>query len=241
MLAKCSEIPPWSVSSIPLPPSRKLEGCWLGVVRGDFLTEKKEFSWCQRRRQWPWSGSGGCQEHKKGRESWQHGKSRVSVMMTSWNGNIFCVTGHLCGECTGHQWIPCTKVSDGELWCFLWSAPVMKSGHADGRTDRRSWSRQYLSIKCKDSKYCHKYKHIIPDLLQLCFNKYAFLLKLTEHISPSVPHYLMKIYPLLYSWEMKIWTIHVSRDAQASCQLVPPFISHEEIEQILFLLPSFAC
>ena len=30
-------------------------------------------------------------------------------MMTSSNGNIFRVTGHLCGEFTGHRWIPCTK------------------------------------------------------------------------------------------------------------------------------------
>ena len=27
-------------------------------------------------------------------------------MMTSSNGNIFRVTGHLCGEFTGHRWIP---------------------------------------------------------------------------------------------------------------------------------------
>ena len=43
-------------------------------------------------------------------------------MMTSSNGNIFRVTGHLCGEFTGLRWIPHTKASDAELWCFLWSA-----------------------------------------------------------------------------------------------------------------------
>ena len=31
------------------------------------------------------------------------------IMMTSSNGNIFRVTGHLCGEFTGHRWIPVTK------------------------------------------------------------------------------------------------------------------------------------
>ena len=36
--------------------------------------------------------------------------------------NIFRVTGPLCEEFTGHQWIPRTKASDVELWCFLWSA-----------------------------------------------------------------------------------------------------------------------
>ena len=44
-------------------------------------------------------------------------------MMTSSSGNIFRVTGHLCGEFTGHRWIPRTKASDAELWCFLWSVP----------------------------------------------------------------------------------------------------------------------
>ena len=45
------------------------------------------------------------------------------IMMTSSNGNIFRVTGHLCGEFTGHRWIPLTKASDAELWCLLWSGP----------------------------------------------------------------------------------------------------------------------
>ena len=43
--------------------------------------------------------------------------------MISSNGNIFCVTGPLCGEFTGHRWISLTKASDAELWCFLWSTP----------------------------------------------------------------------------------------------------------------------
>ena len=43
-------------------------------------------------------------------------------MMTSSNGNIFRVTGHLCGEFTGHRWISRTKASDAEFDIFLiWS------------------------------------------------------------------------------------------------------------------------
>ena len=45
-----------------------------------------------------------------------------TYMMTSSNGNIFRVTWHLCGEFSGQRWIPHTKASDAELWCFLWSA-----------------------------------------------------------------------------------------------------------------------
>ena len=40
-----------------------------------------------------------------------------NIMMTSSNGNIFRVTGHLCEEFTGLRWIPRTKASDAELWC----------------------------------------------------------------------------------------------------------------------------
>ena len=48
---------------------------------------------------------------------------KYATMMTSWNGNIFRVTSHLCGEFTGPRWIPHTKASDAELWSFIWSAP----------------------------------------------------------------------------------------------------------------------
>ena len=34
---------------------------------------------------------------------------QLQYMMTSSNGHIFCVTGHLCGELTGHRWIPHTQ------------------------------------------------------------------------------------------------------------------------------------
>ena len=38
--------------------------------------------------------------------------------MTSSNGNITRFTGHLCREFTGPRWIPRTKASDAEFWCF---------------------------------------------------------------------------------------------------------------------------
>ena len=53
-----------------------------------------------------------------------YGRRRLvtQAMMTSSNGNIFRVTGHLSGEFTGYRWIPRTNASDAEFWCFLWSA-----------------------------------------------------------------------------------------------------------------------
>ena len=43
----------------------------------------------------------------------------AACMMTSSNGNIFRVTGHLCGEFTGLRWIPRTKASDAEFDVFF--------------------------------------------------------------------------------------------------------------------------
>ena len=47
-------------------------------------------------------------------------------MMMSSNGNIFRVTGHLCGEFTGHRWISRTKASDAELWFFFFDLRLYK-------------------------------------------------------------------------------------------------------------------
>ena len=41
--------------------------------------------------------------------------TQTAVMMTSSNGDIFRVTGHLCGEFTGPRCIPRIKASDAEL------------------------------------------------------------------------------------------------------------------------------
>ena len=44
----------------------------------------------------------------------------LNMMMRSL---IFNITCPLWGESTSHWWIPITKVSDTELWCFIWYAP----------------------------------------------------------------------------------------------------------------------
>ena len=52
-------------------------------------------------------------------DTWYIVPMPVKYTMTSSNGNILRVTGPLCGEFSGHRWMPRTKA---ELWCFLWSA-----------------------------------------------------------------------------------------------------------------------
>ena len=60
------------------------------------------------------------------------GASEIIMMMSS-SGNIFLVTGPLWGESIGHRWIPLTKASDAELWCFF--ELRLKKGWANNRDD----------------------------------------------------------------------------------------------------------
>ena len=53
------------------------------------------------------------------------------LMMTSSHGNIFRVTGPLCGEFTGQRWIPRTKASNAELWFFYL--------HQNKRLNKQPW------------------------------------------------------------------------------------------------------
>ena len=67
---------------------------------------------------WPTASYHQCQNDQR-----RHTTIVDAFIMTSSNGNIFRVTGHLCGEFTCPRWIPRTKASDSEFWCFLWSRP----------------------------------------------------------------------------------------------------------------------
>ena len=74
-------------------------------------------------------------------------------MMTSSNGNIFRITGPLCG----HRWIPLTKASDAKLWWFLWSAPeqtslLSKRRAGDFRCHRAHYDIIILSVSNADWK-----------------------------------------------------------------------------------------
>ena len=70
--------------------------------------------------------------------------SVIFHMMTSSNDNIFRVTGHLCGEFTGDRWIPSTKDSDAEPWCFLWINGWVNNRDAGGL--RRYYSHYDLTV-----------------------------------------------------------------------------------------------
>ena len=107
----------------------------------------------------------------------QHAESRPYeyLMMTPSNGSIFRVTGHLYGEFTGPRWIPCTKASDAELWCFLWSAS--EYGWVNNREAgdlRRDCARYDVIVMCVWR--CAAWWQVY---LQYYLNQWPFFLKWT--------------------------------------------------------------
>ena len=56
----------------------------------------------------------------------------IHFMMTSSNGNIFRLTGHLCGEFTGPRWIPRTRPVTRGFDIFF-------DLHPDKRLSKQSW------------------------------------------------------------------------------------------------------
>ena len=100
-------------------------------------------------------------------------------MMTSSNGNLFRVTGHLCGEFTSHRWIPPPK---GQ-WCgalmlsliCAWINRWVKNGEAG---DLRRYHAHYdvivMIVRNSDSFlenniiFNSSYKSAIPSYHDCC-------------------------------------------------------------------------
>ena len=81
------------------------------------------------------------------------------LMMTSSNGNIFRVTGHLCGEFTGPRWIPRTKASDAELWFFL-----LTDLRLNKRLSKQSWGWWFETLSRPLWRHCN----VILSLSTMC-------------------------------------------------------------------------
>ena len=78
-------------------------------------------------------------------------KVPLQLMMTSSNGNIFRVTGRLCGEFTGDRWIPLTTASDAELWCFFFI---------------RAWINDWVNTREAGDLRRHRAHY---DVIMMCF------------------------------------------------------------------------
>ena len=85
-----------------------------------------------------WGGGGGGAFQKRIRAP----KLSTLYIMTSSNGNIFRVTGHLCREFTA---------SDVKLWCFLWSV-------SEKRLSKQSWGWWVETLSRRLWRHCNDKK-----------------------------------------------------------------------------------
>ena len=103
----------------------------------------------------------------------------LSSIMTSSNGNIFRVTGHLCREFTGRRWIPGTKASDAELWRFLWSAPK--------RLGKQSWGWLFETLLHTLWRRCNVSFSAWPFTNKICLDNCSeFRVGVLKYIRDSV-------------------------------------------------------
>ena len=71
------------------------------------------------------------------------------IMMTSSNVNIFSTPALLCGKFTGHWWIPLTKTSDAEHWCFFFTCAWTNNSANNGNAGYlRRHSTHYDASHC---------------------------------------------------------------------------------------------
>ena len=89
--------------------------------------------------------------------------------MTSSSGNNFRVAGPLCGEFTGHRWIPLTNGSDAELWFFFDLRLNKQLSKQPWRrwleTLSRSLWRRCNAVFGNASLDTHSYKSLVIQLL----------------------------------------------------------------------------
>ena len=108
----------------------------------------------------------------------------TTLRITSSNGNVFRVTWPLCGEFTGHRWIPLTKASDAELWFFL-------DLRLNKRLGKQSWGWWLGTASCSLPRHCNV----------LCFYVCLFLFHFRFYICYILfkKSYIMTDSTVLYS------------------------------------------
>ena len=89
----------------------------------------------------------------------------LQPMMASSNGNIFRVTCHLCGEFTGHRWLPLTKASDADFDVFF-----------ELRTNKRL-SKQSFSEFFQPNRAITELQRHTETQAHPCHKPHPFLLK----------------------------------------------------------------
>ena len=126
--------------------------------------------------------------------------------MTSSTGNIFGVTGHLCREFTGPQWIPHTKASDAELWCLL---------RPNKRLSKQSWGWWFETLSCSLWRHRNVLTIDIP-LFGREGDTWGVFCETTVWLMFYLNYYCMKYCVIMDLIIMDNWVIYASCFPQSS-------------------------
>ena len=151
-------------------------------------------------------------------ESFHLMTSSWCLNQTSWwchQMEIFRVTGSFPGESTGHHWIPLTKASDVELWCFFFICAKTNSW-ANNEALRRHCALHDVSVMLKYSTYVYLYIYIVLHLVV-----FQWIIWTTHIISMNY-----------YSMTIHVHTVNSCIKGERSNQ----YISFEHI--IKYIMPS---
>ena len=115
-----------------------------------------------------------------GKKVWLSVKSSMmflmsTLMMTSSNGNIFRVTGHLCGEFTGPRWISRTKASDAELDVFF-------DLHPNKRLSKQRWGWWFETLSCP----LWRHRNVFISLVMFHQAAYSACVVISNHIMYNI-------------------------------------------------------
>ena len=83
-------------------------------------------------------------------------------------GNIFCVTCPLCEDFFDDRWIPHTKASDAEFWCFLWKKNAWVNNRDAG--DLRRHHARYDVVTVTHLTQQNSITHVSQDIRFILWN-----------------------------------------------------------------------
>ena len=94
--------------------------------------------------------------------------------MTSSHGNIFRVTGHLCGEFTGPRWVPAQKPVTRSFDVFFYLRPNI-------RLSKQWWGWWFETPSCPLWRHCNAFGFCVTTGLHNCFTKGLNILRLRQN------------------------------------------------------------
>ena len=140
--------------------------------------------------------------------------------MTSSKGSLYRITGLLYGDFTGDRWIPRTKASDPELWCFfdLWLNKCLS---------KQSWGWRIETPPCWLWRHCND-TTLAEDSLK---KRFWPLLTKGMHLVTYASHYNRTLTMCIHRSQSP-WSLQVSLSNWVpTCR---PYIGHtsNHIKQI---------